>query len=145
MQLVTFRLAGELYGLDVFRVREVLRVGTITALPQAPGYVCGVVELRGRVMPALDLRLRLGLVPVDLTRHSRIVVVESGGRLLGLLVDEVRHVVAVPTRAIDETPPEAETSSDFIKGIGRLEDGLIVLLDLDGALQIDFELAPMED
>lgn len=132
---VTFRLAGETFALPVEPVREVLRVQSVTRVPHAPEPIRGVSNLRGRVIPVIDLRVRIGLPAADLDRASRVIVVGSRGRLLGLLVDAVRHVVHLDLDRVQAPPEDVMTvQSDYISGVYHLEDQLVLLLDVDRAL-----------
>ena len=135
LHLVTFALGREEYGIPVGQVREVIRVGEITRVPQAPAHVRGVTNLRGRILPVVELRGRLGLEPAVPTARSRIVVVEVAGRVLGLLVDAVLQVTKVPLESVAPPPEEVLSSdSDYLSGVARWNDRLIILLELDKAL-----------
>ena len=134
---VTFRLAGELFALPVEPVREVLRVASITRVPHAPQPIRGVTNLRGRVIPVIDLRLRIGLETKDLDRASRVMVVASRGRLLGLLVDAVHQVLHVDLNRVQAPPEDVMTvQSDYILGVYHHGEQLILLFDVDRALVI---------
>ncbi len=133
--LVTFNL-GEEYGVPITQVQEIIRVGSITIVPNSPFYMEGVINLRGRVLPVLNLRKRLKLPEVKITRDSRIVVTETGSKVIGLLVDSVSHVIKVPAEAIESAPEEVlEIDSDYITGVGKLKNRLIILLDLEKLLK----------
>jgi purine-binding chemotaxis protein CheW len=135
MLLVTFFLGREEYGAPIGWVREVVRVGEVTRVPQAPPHVRGVANLRGRVLPVVELRTRLGLEAATLTPRSRIVVVEVRGRILGLLVDAVSQVMRVPVTAVTAAPDEVlSAQTDYITGVAQLGSRLIILLDLERAL-----------
>jgi purine-binding chemotaxis protein CheW len=135
LHLVTFALDREEYGIPVTQVREVIRVGDITRVPQAPAHVRGVTNLRGRILPVVELRSRLGLVPAAPTSRSRIVVVEVAERVLGLLVDAVLQVVKVPAETV-APPPEEILSADsgYLGGVARWDGRLIILLELEQTL-----------
>jgi purine-binding chemotaxis protein CheW len=133
--LVTFALQGEEFGIPVAQVREVIRVGEITRVPQAPPHVRGVTNLRGRILPVVDLRTRLGLPAAEPTPLARILVVELGDRVLGLLVDAVLQVAKVPLDVITAPPDEVRTAdADYLSGVARWSGRLIILLELDKAL-----------
>lgn len=135
---VTFRLADETFAVPVEAVREVLRVSTVTRVPHAPEPIRGVTNLRGRVIPVIDLRLRIGLPAIDLDRSSRILVVDPRGRMLGLLVDAVRQVVHLDLDAIQAPPDDVMTvQSDYLTGVYQHDEGLLLLLDVDRALVIN--------
>ncbi len=134
-QLVVFDLAAEFYGVDIGDVREIIRMQSITRVPGAPQFVEGVINLRGRVVPVVDLRKRLDLQVNEQTKESRIVVVDISGREVGVIVDGVNEVLRIPLSAVE--PPSSmitNADSDFLRGIARLEDKLIILLDLSKVL-----------
>ncbi len=133
IQIVVFELGDERYGLDIAAVYEIIRHQPITAVPQAPVYVKGVINLRGRIIPVVDLRDRFGMVQGELTKASRIVVAEASGTRVGLVVDGVSEVLMVPTDSIEPTPEVAAgVDASYQKGIAKLGDRLIILLELDG-------------
>jgi len=134
LHLVTFRLDGEEYGVDIASVQEIIRVSQITAVPNAPDFVRGVINLRGRVIPVLNLRKRLDLADGVLTKNSRIMVVECGTKVLGLLVDGVSHVIRIPMASVDTPPGEVEGAKAFVKGIGKIDSRLIMIVELDKIL-----------
>ena len=136
LHLVTFVLDREEFGIPIGRVREVLRVGDITRVPEAPPHIRGVTSVRGRILPVVELRTRLGLAGLgEPDARARIVVVEAHGRVLGLLVDAVNQVVNVPADSVLAPPGEVlSAQTDYVTGIGRLDARLIILLDLDRAL-----------
>ena len=136
LHLVTFTLDREAYGVPVHRVREVIRVGEMTRVPQAPEHVRGVTNLRGRILPVVELRSRLGLSPAVLTPRSRIVVTEAHGRVLGLLVDAVLQVTRIPADTVQPAPDDVMTpQADWLAGVARRPDRLLILLELDAVLQ----------
>jgi purine-binding chemotaxis protein CheW len=135
---VAVEVAGEIYALPVANVEEVLRVSDITRLPDAPAPVRGITQQRGRIVTVVDLRVRLGFDPVPLDARSRVCVVSSRGRSIGLLVDAARHVVKLLPSG--KQPPPADVMSErsaFILGVYRLEDVLALLLDVDRVLLLD--------
>ncbi len=135
LQLVAFELDREEFGVPIGQVREVVRVSHISRVPQAPPHIRGVVNLRGRILPVVELRSRLGLPPAELTPRARIILVEVYGRTLGLLVDAVSRVVRVPRSAVVPPPEEVVSGrSDYITGVARLAPRPLILLDLDKAL-----------
>jgi len=132
---VTFEVAGEVYGLPVLSVEEVLRVTVITRLPYAPAPMRGITQLRGRVLPVVDLAVRLGAPPVEIGPQSRIVVVTARGRTLGLLVDAARQVLKILPSAMAAPPPEiVSEQSDFIVAVFHCTESLVILLDVEKAL-----------
>ena len=129
---VTFQLGGETYGLPVASVLEILRVTGITRVPHAPHVVRGVTNMRGKVLPVVDLRVRLAMPAAEITPQSRILVASSHGRLLGLLVDCVEQVERIDRGAVQPAPPDVMTAeSDYIIGVVQLGERLAVLLDVD--------------
>jgi purine-binding chemotaxis protein CheW len=140
---VSFELAGEIYALPVGRVEEVLRISTITRVPHAPAPVRGITNLRGRVLAVVDLRVRLGLPPVAPGPLSRILVVSSRDRSIGLLVDSARQVVRVLPSAVQAPPADVLTAhSDFLLGVFHLAEELVILLDVDQVLWIPDSMMP---
>jgi len=133
--LTIFQIDREEYGLPVRLVQEIIRVSEITQVPRAPRAVKGVINLRGRIIPVIDLRQQLGLGEVELGRSTRIVVVTFEDRLLGLLVDSASQVLRVPVSSIEAAPEEVvEIDSNYIRGVAKLEDRLIILIDLGTVL-----------
>jgi purine-binding chemotaxis protein CheW len=131
-QIVVCQLANERYGVDIGSVYEIIRFQPITAVPAAPSFVEGVLNLRGRIIPVVDLAGRFGLAHGDRTAAGRIVVAGTSGMRVGLIVDGVSEVLMVPEEAIEATPEVAGgRDSAYIKGIAKLGEQLIILLDLD--------------
>jgi purine-binding chemotaxis protein CheW len=132
-QIVVFELGDERYGLDIAKVYEIIRHQPITAVPQAPAFVEGVINLRGRIIPVVDLRDRFGMTEGALTKASRIVVCEAAGTRVGLVVDGVSEVLMIAAEAIEPTPDVAAGhDAAYLRGIAKLGERLIILLDLDG-------------
>ena len=131
LQLVSFQLGPEEYAIDILGVQEIIRMVEITHVPNAPHFVEGVVNLRGKVIPIINLRTRLGVSSVEPTKDTRIVVVEVGHLILGFIVDSVEEVLRLPEEFI-EPPPSAGRggAEEFHKGVGRVEGRLLILLDL---------------
>lgn len=136
--LATFYLEREEYGVDVRLVQEIIRVSEITQVPRAPEFIRGVINLRGRIIPVVDLKRKLGLGELRQARGSRIVVVKLRERLIGLLVDGASQVVRVPLSVIEAAPEEiVEIDQNFIRGVAKLEARLIILIDLQKVLQLE--------
>ncbi len=133
IQLVSFRLGEEEYGIDILHVQEINRIMEITHVPKCAYFVEGVVNLRGKVIPVLDLRKRFGLPVKENDKETRIIVVEIAGKTIGLIVDSVDEVLRLPVSTIDPTPPMVSTSIDAqcINGVGKLEDRLIIIIDIE--------------
>jgi len=131
-QIVVCELADEHYGLDIGSVFEIIRLQPITAVPAAPPYVEGVINLRGRIVPVVDLASRFGLARAATTKASRIVVAGAGGLRVGLVVDGVSEVLMVSDDAVERTPElVGGYDSEYIRGIARLTGSLVILLDLE--------------
>ncbi len=133
--LVTFNLGKEEYGVDIGSVQEIIRASDITPVPGAPGHVRGVINLRGKIIPVVDLRKRFALQDAKESDGQRIIVVEVGGKRLGMLVDSVSQVLKVSSSVVEDMPEEATSvDDDFIKGIGKLDGRLVIMLDLNNSL-----------
>ncbi len=135
LQWVTFKLAGEKYGVNVMQVREVLRYTEIAEVPGAPGYVLGIINLRGTVVSVVDTRNRFGLPSEEITESSRIVIIETDQHVIGILVDSVAEVVYLRLSEI-ETAPNVGTdeSAKFIQGVTHKNDELLILIELEKLL-----------
>jgi purine-binding chemotaxis protein CheW len=137
LQLVSFIIGSEEFGVDILCVQEINRMLQITKVPNAPEYVSGIINLRSRVIPVINLRHRLGLPPKDTDNNTRIIVVEVSGKTVGFIVDSVKEVIRIPQN-ITEAPPElvAGINSEFIKAVGKLSDRLLILIDLEKILSM---------
>jgi purine-binding chemotaxis protein CheW len=130
-QLVLFDLASEHYAIDSMNVREIIRMQAITKIPGAPPSVEGVINLRGKVTPVMDLRKRLGLEAGQESKDTRIVVVEVGGQDVGLIVDGVSEVLRIPVSVIEPTSTIAVAEgTDYILGVANLGEKLVIMLDI---------------
>ena len=142
---LTFCIQGESYGIDVLKIREIIRLIDITAVPQMPAYVRGVINLRGKIIPVLDLRLRFGFDEAEKTEHTCIVVVLanlSGGKStqMGLIVDAVEEVVNIAAGEIEETPDfGSEVSTEYLLGMAKIKGAVKALLDIDRVLAGDIQ------
>jgi purine-binding chemotaxis protein CheW len=135
LQLVSFSIGSEEFGVDILRVQEINRMLDVTRVPNAPEYVDGVINLRGKVIPIVNIRRRFGMDRKERDKSTRIVVVELKGQVVGFLVDGVREVLRIP-KSIIEPPPAllGTVKSDYITAVGKLEDRLLILLDLEKIL-----------
>ncbi len=136
-QFVNFRLRDEEYGVDIGSVREITRVADISHIPESPSFIEGVTNLRGQIIPVVDLAKQFGLAPQEkLPESARIVVTEIKGQTVGMIVDEVPEVIKISEENIEPTPELIQTGirKDYIKGVGKLENRLIILLDLEKVL-----------
>ncbi|NUQ53334.1 MAG: chemotaxis protein CheW [Phycisphaerales bacterium] len=131
LQLVTFEVAGEEFAVDILAVQEINRMMDLTRVPQSPPEVEGVINLRGKIIPVLDLRKRFGFPTTERGEDTRIVVVEVQGRVLGFLVDKVHEVLRISSEIVEPAPAMVcSINADFIAGVGKLNDRLLILLDL---------------
>ena len=138
LQLVTFSIGSEEFGVDILKVIEIIRTMEITKVPKAPAFVEGVINLRGLVIPIIDLRRRFGLAEKAGDSDTRIIVIEINGMSVGFVVDSVSEVLRIPANTVEPAPPVvAGVDSDYISGVGKLEDRLLILLDLDTLLSAD--------
>jgi len=137
LQLVSFKIGSEEFGVDILKVQEINRMLQITKVPNTPDFIEGVINLRGRVIPVIDLRVKLNMTKKEHDKQTRIIVVELEDKTVGFLVDEVSEVLRIP-KSITEAPPElvANVNSEYITAVGKLEDRLIILLDLEKALTL---------
>ncbi|MGA7723562.1 MAG: chemotaxis protein CheW [Ignavibacteriaceae bacterium] len=135
LQLVSFMIGKEEFGADIHFIHEINRMLQITKVPNSPNFVEGVINLRGRVIPVIDLRAKLGLIRKEHDRNTRIIVVEVSGKTVGFIVDAVKEVLRIP-KDITEAPPDlvSGVNSEFIMAVGKLKDRLITLIDLEKIL-----------
>ena len=132
MQLVSFKLADETYGIEITKIREIILVGEITQVPETPPYVKGLINLRSTVIPVIDLRARFLLAESELTPESRIMVLNVGSRTIGIVVDSVNEVLRVTQQQISPAPPTVTSSgNEYMTGLVRLKEDLLILLDVD--------------
>jgi purine-binding chemotaxis protein CheW len=138
LQLVSFKIGDEEFGVDILKVQEINRMLEVTRVPNAPEYVDGVINLRGKVHPIIDLRRRFGMERKEHDKNTRIVVVELSGKVVGFVVDAVSEVLRIP-KSVTEPPPSivAGIGADYITAVGKLEDRLLILLDLEKVLGED--------
>lgn len=134
-QFVTFRIANEHYGLPIEAVKEIIVLDQVSRLPQMPDFIEGIVDLRGRIIPVVNLRKRFGLPPHSEQRPNRTVVAEIREIEVGLSVDEVIGVVRVAAAAVQPPPSMLQISTSFVSGVARVNDQLVILLDQNNVLQ----------
>ena len=140
IQLVTFRIGEEEFGVDILAVQEIIRMMQITMVPRSPDFVEGVINLRGKVIPVINMRTRFNKPALDQDSNTRIVVMELENKIVGFLVDGVSEVLRIPESTVEDPPPVvAGIGSEYIRGIGKLDNRLLILLNLDNLLgSIDF-------
>ena len=137
-QLISFTVGAEEYGLELLRVKEVIRMRQITWLPKAPACVKGIINLRGDVIPIVDLRERFGLQSIEDTAMTRVIVAEVEGRPVGMVVDSASQVVRVPADQFDPPPPMVgRAARGFITGVGKMDGKLIITIDMDRILSTE--------
>jgi len=130
-QVVSFKLGPEEYGVDIAQVQEINRMVTVTNVPRAPAFMEGVINLRGQLIPIIDLRTRFGMPRAEHTKNTRIVVTEVGTKRVGMVVDSVSEVLRLPLDAIEPAPDMISgVDTEYIRGVGKMNDRLIILLDL---------------
>lgn len=131
VQVVSFHLGNEEYGVDISGVQEIIRMVEITHVPRAPRFMQGVINLRGQLIPIIDLRTRFGMNAAEHTKSTRIVVTEIGTKKVGIIVDSVSEVLNIPIEQVEEAPEMiAGVGTEYIQGVGKVNERLIVLLDL---------------
>jgi len=135
-QLVVFSIKNEEFGVDITQVKEIVKLLEITYVPKAPSFIEGVINLRGQIAAIVDLAKRLGFEPSPRGEATRIIVVEIGNNLVGMIVDSVSEVLKIASANIDEVPTliETEVPEHYIRGVGKLANKLLILLDLDKVL-----------
>ena len=134
LQLVIFALAQEEYGLPITKVQEINRLVPVTKLPQAPSFMEGIINLRGKIIPVVDLRKRFGLEAAKRTDDNRIIIVEVNGETVGITVDAVTEVAQLPVGNIEPPPPDFILDAQYVDGVGKLDDRLLILLEIDKIL-----------
>jgi len=135
LQLVTFSIGEEEFGVEILKVQEIIRMLEITRVPKAPDFVEGVINLRGKVIPVIDLRLRFGLQAKGHDKKTRIIVIEINQMIVGFVVDSVSEVLRIPAGTIEPPPPVISgLDSEYISGVGKLDDRLLIMLDLNRLL-----------
>lgn len=131
IQLVTFCIENEEYGMDILHVQEIIRMIEITKMPNVPDFMDGVINLRGKVIAVVNLRKRFGLAPKDRDNLTRVIVVNLKGMVMGFVVDAVSEVLRIPANTVDPTPSVVENcNSNFVSGVGKLQNRLLILINL---------------
>ncbi|MBP2652652.1 MAG: cheW 2 [Firmicutes bacterium] len=140
LQLVVFSLATEEYGLLITKVQEINRIVPITKLPQTPNFMEGIINLRGRVIPIIDLRKRFQLKVSDYDEDTRIIIVEVAGQTVGVIVDAVTEVVCLSKALVEPPPPSFILDAEYVDGIGKFDERLLILLNIDKILTSQEEI-----
>ncbi len=135
LQLVSFVVEDEEFGVNILKVQEIIRPMAITRVPNAPSFVEGVINLRGRIIPVVDLRKRFGFPPREHDKSTRIVVVELREKVIGFMTDAVKEVIRIE-RSVMEPPPDLAIGIDanYIQSVAKLDDRLLIMLDLDAVI-----------
>lgn len=137
LQLVSFHVGDEEFGLDILRVQEIIRTQQMTRVPNLPDYIDGVINLRGKVIPVVALRRRLGLENVTADKRTRIVVADIHNQTLGFVVDSVSEVLRISADTVEPTPRLGRVEREYIAGVGKLDRRLLLLLDLERLMDRD--------
>jgi len=138
LQLVTFGIGEEEFGIDILKVQEIIRTMAIAKVPNSPPYVEGVINLRGKVIPVIDLRSRFNMGYRSHDNHTRIIVLELHGMIIGFVVDEVSEVLRIQSNTVEPPPPVVSgIESEYIKGVGKLDNRLLILLDLEKLIPVE--------
>lgn len=141
LQLVTFHVGGEEFALDILRVLEIIRLQELTRVPSSPECMDGVMNLRGKIIPVITLRSRFGLERVASGEQTRIVVIETKGTVLGVIVDSVSEVLSIPADSVEPAPRLGKVDREYVSGVGKLDDRLLILLDVDRLMEDAGEMA----
>ncbi len=135
LQLVSFRVGGEEFALDILRVLEILRLQELTRVPSSPDCMDGVMNLRGKIIPVITLRKRFGLDRIAPNEQTRIVVIEAKGTVLGVIVDSVSEVLSIPADSVEPPPRLGTVDQQYVSGVGKIDDRLLILLDVDRLME----------
>lgn len=137
MQIVCFNVGKEEYGIEILKVQEILKLPEVTPLPKSAEYILGVIDLRGKVIPIIDLGVRFGISEKS-AQNKRAIVVDIKGKRMGLAIDQVSHVVKLEQKDIEPPPPIVKgISGRFIIGIGKVENKFVIILDIDRIFSAD--------
>ena len=137
LQLVIFQLGGEEFAVDIMQVQEIIRMPESTRIPQAPDYVKGVINLRGKIIVVINLDVKFNIEAKEIDENSRVIVVEVEDNVLGMVVDSVSEVIRLPHSNVENAPDiiTSKIKAEYIQGVGKLDDRLLILLDLKRVLQ----------
>jgi purine-binding chemotaxis protein CheW len=137
MQVIVFKLGNEKYGVEISQVREIIKPAQITKIPNSPDFIEGVINLRGQITTIINLRKRFGFEDKPIDNNTRIIVVEHNNAVIGMMVDSVSEVKYLSEKEVESLPSIVTSSheSSFLKGVGKLPDGLMILIDLNKVLK----------
>jgi purine-binding chemotaxis protein CheW len=144
LQIVSFHVGSEEFGLDILKVQEIIRFQQLTRVPNMPAYVEGVLNLRGKVIPVIGLRQRIGLERQTPTPTTKIVVASVKSEVLGFVVDSVSEVLRISSNSVEPTPRLGQARQKYVAGVGKLDNRLLLLLDLDQLLSAEESTAVTE-
>jgi purine-binding chemotaxis protein CheW len=136
LQLVVFNIGKEEFGVEIMRVQEIIRMTSITGIPQAPAYIRGIINLRGRIIVVLNLNVIMGMETKELDENTRIIVANIDETVMGFIVDSVSEVIRLPENNVEPAPAviASKIGTEYVRGVGKMEDRLLILLDLDKML-----------
>jgi purine-binding chemotaxis protein CheW len=137
LQLISFNLGNEEYAVDIIKVHEINKIPDITSVPNSEDNIEGVINLRGKIVPVVNFRKKFGMPERDTDDRSRIVIMDLQGIMMGILVDSVSEVLRIPPDIVEPAPEMASSiSQEFIKGIAKLDDRLVILIDIDSLMEM---------
>ncbi|CAG0967189.1 MAG: chemotaxis protein CheW [Candidatus Methanoperedens sp.] len=136
LQLVVFNIGPEEFGVEIMNVQEIIRMTNITKIPQASGYVKGIINLRGRIIVVINLDVIMGMKSKEQDENTRIIVADIGETVMGFIVDSVSEVIRLPSSSVEPAPSVIanKIGTEYVRGVGKMEDRLLILLDLDKIL-----------
>lgn len=136
LQLVVFNIGKEEFGVEITRVQEIIRMASITGIPQAPDYIRGIINLRGRIIVVLNLNVIMGMETKEQDENTRIIVANIDETVMGFIVDSVSEVIRLPEKNVEPAPAviAGRIGTEYVMGVGKMEDRLLILLDLDKVL-----------
>lgn len=145
-QLVSFKVCNEEFGIDILQVQEIIRMLPITIMPAAPDFVKGVIDLRGEVIPIIDMRKRFKIPPIPYDNETRIIVVHTHELTVGFIVDAVCEVIRIHESDIEKPPSVVDgDGANYIRGVSKLEKGLLILLDISALVSLEFLQETLEN
>ena len=138
LQLVVFNIGPDEFGVEIMNVQEIIRITNITKIPQASGYVKGIINLRGRIIVVINLNVIMGVEGKEHDENTRIIVADIGETVMGFIVDSVSEVIRLPSNSVESAPAVIanKVGTEYVRGVGKMEDRLLILLDLDKILSV---------